>query len=60
MATVRPQSLVDDKSEIVAAVRQQSLVVTVFRDVGIASDSVMTNFEQIFETYSPKTQRKVL
>ncbi|WP_298031010.1 site-specific DNA-methyltransferase [uncultured Dysosmobacter sp.] len=32
----------------------------VFRDSGIASDSVMTNFEQIFETYSPKTQRKVL
>lgn len=32
----------------------------VFRDSGIATDSVMTNFEQIFETYSPKTQRKVL
>ncbi len=32
----------------------------VFRDSGMANDSVMTNFEQIFETYSPKTQRKVL
>ena len=32
----------------------------VFRDSGMASDSVMTNFEQIFDTYSPKTQRKVL
>ena len=32
----------------------------VFRDSGIANDSVMANFEQIFETYSPKTQRKVL
>lgn len=60
MATVQPQSSVDNKSEIVAAVRQQSSVVTVFRDVGIASDSVMTNFEQILETYSPQTQRKVL
>ncbi len=32
----------------------------VFRDSGMANDSVMTNFEQIFETYSPKTKRKVL
>lgn len=32
----------------------------VFRDSGMANDAVMTNFEQIFETYSPKTQRKVL
>lgn len=32
----------------------------VFRDNSMASDSVMTNFEQIFETYSPRTQRKVL
>ena len=27
---------------------------------GMATDSVMTNFEQIFETYSPKTVRRVL
>lgn len=32
----------------------------VFRDSSIANDSVATNFEQIFKTYSPKTQRKVL
>ena len=32
----------------------------VFRDSGMATDSVMTNFEQIFETYSPKTVRRVL
>ncbi len=32
----------------------------VFRDSGLASDSVAVNFEQIFETYSPKTRRKVL
>lgn len=32
----------------------------VFRDSSMASDSVATNFEQIFETYSPRTQRKVL
>ena len=32
----------------------------VFRDSSMATDSVMTNFDQICETYSPKTQRKVL
>ena len=32
----------------------------VFRDSGMASDSVAANFEQIFETYSPNTIRKVL
>lgn len=32
----------------------------VFRDSGMATDSVATNFDQIFETHSPKTQRKVL
>lgn len=32
----------------------------VFRDSGMANDSVATNFEQIFKTYSPTTVRKVL
>ncbi len=32
----------------------------VFRDSGMASDSVATNFDQIFRTYSPQTERKVL
>ena len=32
----------------------------VFRDSGMSSDSVLTNFEQIFETYSPKTVRRVI
>ena len=32
----------------------------VFRDSGMDNDSVATNFEQIFETYSPETVRKVL
>ncbi len=46
--------------ETVKAIAQKKPFYAVFRDAGIASDSVMTNFEQIFETYSPKTQRKVL
>lgn len=32
----------------------------VFRDSSIADDSTATNFDQIFETYSPSTVRKVL
>jgi len=30
------------------------------RDSGMASDSIATNFAQIFATYSPTTVRKVL
>ena len=32
----------------------------VMRDASMATDSVATNFEQIFATYSPDTVRKVL
>ncbi|MDR1133135.1 MAG: site-specific DNA-methyltransferase, partial [Synergistaceae bacterium] len=32
----------------------------VFRDSGFASDSTLVNFGQIFKTYSPTTQRRVL
>ncbi len=50
----------DVTEETVKAIAQQHPFYAVFRDSGMATDSVMTNFEQIFETYSPKTQRKVL
>jgi len=50
----------DVTEDTVKAIAQQKPFYAVFRDSGIASDSVATNFEQIFETYSPKTQRKVL
>ena len=46
--------------EAVKTIAQKQPVYAVFRDNSMASDSVATNFEQIFETYSPKTQRKVL
>ncbi len=46
--------------DTVKAIAQKKPFYAVFRDSGMASDSVMTNFDQIFETYSPKTQRKVL
>ena len=50
----------DVTEETVKAIAQLHPFYAVFRDSGIASDSVATNFEQIFETYSPRTQRKVL
>ena len=50
----------DVTDETVKAIAQKHPFYAVFRDSGMANDSVMTNFEQIFETYSPKTQRKVL
>ena len=50
----------DVTEETVKAIAKQHPFYAVFRDAGLSSDSVMTNFEQIFETYSPKTQRKVL
>ena len=50
----------DVTEETVKAIAQKHPVYAVFRDSGMANDSVATNFEQIFETYSPKTQRKVL
>ena len=46
--------------ETVKAIAQKQPVYAVFRDSSMARDSVATNFEQIFETYSPRTQRKVL
>ena len=50
----------DISEETVKMIAQKQPYYAVFRDGGIASDSVATNFEQIFETYSPKTQRKIL
>lgn len=50
----------DVTEETVKALAQKQPVYAVFRDSSMASDSVATNFEQIFETYSPRTQRKVL
>ena len=44
----------------VKAIAKQKPFYAVFRDSGMANDSVATNFEQIFETYSPETVRRVL
>jgi adenine-specific DNA-methyltransferase len=50
----------DVTDEVVREIAKRQPYYAVFRDSGIANDSVATNFEQIFETYSPSTIRKVL
>ena len=46
--------------ETITAIAQQRPYYYVMRDSSMANDSVATNFEQIFATYSPETDRKVL
>ncbi len=46
--------------ETITAIAKQKPYYFVMRDSSLASDSVATNFEQIFATYSPDTIRKVL
>ena len=46
--------------EVVKAIASEQPYYAVFRDSGMASDSVLTNFDQIFASISPSTVRKVL
>lgn len=46
--------------EVITAIAKQKPYYFVMRDSSMASDSVATNFDQIFATYSPDTVRKVL
>ena len=46
--------------DVVREIAKRKPFYAVFRDSSMATDSVATNFEQIFETYSPETVRKVL
>lgn len=50
----------DVTEDTVKAIAQIKPYYAVFRDSSMANDSVATNFDQIFETYSPETVRKVL
>ena len=47
-------------TETVTAIAKKQPFYAVFRDSSMANDSVATNFDQIFETYSQNTVRKVL
>lgn len=44
----------------IKAIAQKQPYYFVMRDSSLENDSVATNFEQIFATYSPDTVRKVL
>lgn len=46
--------------DVITAIAKQKPYYFVMRDNSMATDSVATNFDQIFETYSPDTDRKVL
>ena len=46
--------------ETITAIAKKKPYYFVMRDSSMATDSVATNFEQIFATYSPDTERKVL
>ena len=47
-------------TETVTAIAKKQPYYAVFRDASMADDSTATNFDQIFETYSSSTVRKVL
>ena len=50
----------DVTEETITAIAKQKPYYFVMRDSSMANDSVATNFDQIFATYSPDTVRKVL
>lgn len=50
----------DITEETVKAIAEEQPYYAIFRDASIADDSVATNIEQIFQTLSPQTVRKVI
>lgn len=50
----------DVTDETITAIAKQKPYYFVMRDSSMANDSVATNFDQIFATYSPDTVRKML
>ena len=45
---------------LITEIAKQKPYYSVFRDSSFTSDSAMVNFEQVFNTYSPNTIRRVL
>lgn len=50
----------DVNEEVITEIAKKKPYYFVMRDSSMANDSVATNFDQIFATYSPETTRKVL
>ena len=50
----------DITDDVITEIAKKKPYYFVLRDGSLSSDSVATNFDQIFATYSPETERKVL
>ena len=50
----------DVTEEVITEIARKKPYYFIMRDSSMASDSVAANFEQIFATYSPNTERRVL
>lgn len=50
----------DITDEVVTAIAKMQPIYAVLRDASMQTDSIATNFEQIFKTYSPNTVTRVL
>lgn len=50
----------DLNDDVVTAIAKMQPLYAVFRDASMSTDSVAVNFDQIFETYSPTTIRKII
>ena len=50
----------DVTDEVVTAIAMKRPQYAVLRDISLAKDSTLTNFEQIFKTYSPETITRIL
>lgn len=50
----------DITDEVVKTIALMKPLYAVFRDSSLSSDTVATNYDQIFATYSPNTTRKVI
>ena len=50
----------DVSDDVITAIAKEKPSYFVMRDNSLADDSVALNFDQIFNTYSPNTERKVL
>jgi len=46
--------------EVVTAIAKRKPLYAIFRDSGFERDDTLVSFDQIFETYSPTTERRVL
>jgi adenine-specific DNA-methyltransferase len=47
-------------TDLITEIAKQKPYYAIFRDSSFANDSAMVNFEQVFNTYSPSTIRRVL